>query len=112
MAAEGHGRAVLLVSPYTSIRAMGERMVPAFLVRVALRDDFDNVANLSRCTQPVSVFHGTRDPIIPYAQGKAVVESLGARGKLFTAEGVGHNDIFVEISDQIFAEAARLARAN
>jgi uncharacterized protein len=110
LAAEGHGKAVLLLSPYTSILSLAERIVTPALARLALRDNFDSLTNLAACTHPVTIFHGTEDQVIPYALGKELAESLGERGRLVTLRGTGHNDVFNAAGGRILAEAARLAR--
>lgn len=106
MAAEGVGRAVVLLSPYTSILDIACDLVPRPLALLALRDTFDSRARLARATQPVVVIHGTRDQVIPYAHGAALVEALGPRATLVRLDGCDHNDVFAREAPRIFDAVA------
>jgi pimeloyl-ACP methyl ester carboxylesterase len=44
---------------------------------------------LSEISVPVLVVHGTRDPVLPYPHGEAIVESV-PRAKLVTLQDAGH----------------------
>ena len=80
--------ALILMSPFTSVRALAARMLfPGFLVR----DPFDNLAVVSAYSKPVLVIHGTHDEIIPYGHGEALAR-VAQQGKLVSYEA-GHNDI-------------------
>lgn len=79
--------AVILQSPFTSIRAFARTVLaPEFLVR----DPFDNVANLRRYHGPLLVLHGDHDEVIPTAQGRAL--AAGVPGSEFVLMPCGHND--------------------
>jgi len=79
--------AVILQSPFTSVRAFARTMLaPGFLVR----DPFDNVANLRRYHGPLLVLHGDHDEVIPTAQGRAL--AAGVPGSEFSLMACGHND--------------------
>jgi uncharacterized protein len=79
--------ALILQSPFTSIRAMAARfLLPPFLAR----DVFDNAGTVRVFQGPVLVFHGTRDEIIPFSHGKKVA-AAAAHGTLIPL-ACGHND--------------------
>lgn len=94
LAAEGVGRAVVLLSPYTSILDVAADLVPRPLAALALRDTFDSRSRLSRAAQPVVVIHGARDRVIPFAHGAALAEALGPRATFLRLEGCDHDDVF------------------
>lgn len=98
LAAEGVGRAVVLLSPYTSILDLAADLVPRPLALLAVRDTFDSRARLLGATQPVTVLHGTRDQVIPFAHGEALVAALGPRARLVRLDGYDHNDVFARAS--------------
>jgi acetyl esterase/lipase len=55
--------------------------------------DFSPVNHLSRGDAPVLTFHGTKDPIVPYAQATMFhreMSRLSVPGRLVTIEGQGH----------------------
>lgn len=111
MAAEGVGRAVVLLSPYTSILDIATDMVPRPLALLALRDTFDSRSRLLGAKQPVVVIHGTHDQVIPYAHGEALAAALGARANLITLEGCDHNDVFAREAERILDAVVSVARA-
>lgn len=109
LAAEGVGRAVVLLSPYTSILDLAADLVPRPLARLALRDTFRSRERLLAATQPVVVLHGTRDPVIPFAHGEALAAALGQRATLVRLEGAGHNDVFAREAARIVEVTLKVA---
>lgn len=92
-------RAVVLTSPYTSLRSMlAGYGVPGFLAF----DPFDNEGALVGSEVPVLILHGDRDGTIPYRHGVALAE-LREGIELVTLEGFGHNDL------PVWGEQARAA---
>ncbi|RMG18501.1 MAG: alpha/beta fold hydrolase [Planctomycetota bacterium] len=108
LAGEGHGDAVLLVSPFRSVRAMAERLAPRPLVALLLRDPFDSQSALAATGQPVGIVHGTADRVVPFAEGEALARALGARARLRPIEGVGHDDILAVAGERIARDALDL----
>jgi len=111
LAGMGFGRAVVLISPYTSLLDVAQGIVPRWVAWLALRDRFDNVEALSQVTHPVLVIHGDQDQVIPYALGARLAEGLGPRARLITLEGVEHNGIYADAGGRILTEIAAFARA-
>jgi fermentation-respiration switch protein FrsA (DUF1100 family) len=89
-------RALVLHSPFSSARAMGERMiVPGItaLWRFISRVHFDTIARVRHLSSPVWVTHGDRDVIIPVRMGREVFEAAAHKGRLLIVKGAGHNDV-------------------
>ena len=87
LAAERPVAALILESPFTSVRAFARHyLAPGFLVR----DPFDNLNALRNYRGPLLVIHGSHDEIIPVAQGRAV--AAGVAGAEFHEIPCGHND--------------------
>lgn len=81
-------RAMVLNSPFLSVRAMaGRYLVPGFLVRTPLRSD----VALRGASWPVLVFHGKRDEVVPFEQGRALAALTP--GAEFVELDCGHNDL-------------------
>lgn len=98
--------AVVLISPFRSLKAMAWRhLAPPFL----LRSRFDNAGALSLYQGRVLIFHGTRDTIIPFADGEHLA-SLGPGFELVPVEA-GHNDIHAHWDSLIGPRVIRLFRA-
>ncbi len=87
LAAERPLRSLVLLSTFTSLRAMAKRfLVPGFLVR----DPFDNLQVLQSYPHPVLVVHGTEDRLIPHAHGERLA-SAAANAQLVSYR-CGHNN--------------------
>ncbi len=91
LARRGHGRALVLLAPYTSMVDVG-RLIAGPLARVAVVDRFDNLAKAPRIAQPCVVIHGTNDEVIPFAMGERVSQTL-PHARFLPLPGVGHNDL-------------------
>lgn len=89
LARERAPRALVLYSPFTSVR---ELMAGFAIPGPFVRDPFDNLAALRDLELPVLVVHGTRDGTIPFHHGEALDAAVeGVR--LRSVEGRGHNDL-------------------
>jgi pimeloyl-ACP methyl ester carboxylesterase len=94
MARRGRASALVLVAPYTSTVAMGERFAPFLPVRLLMGDRYDTLASASSLRLPAIVVHGTDDEVIPFAMGERVAAAIqGAR--LFAVKGAHHMDCFL-----------------
>jgi len=70
---------------------------------IAILTREDNLANLKKLKLPVLVIHGTEDPLIPYANGKLLAESI-PKARMLSLVGGAHdlpsewcNDIATEV---------------
>ncbi|MBK9386184.1 MAG: alpha/beta fold hydrolase [Planctomycetes bacterium] len=86
---------VIVQSSFASLAAMARAQFPwlplaALLARGAFPSE--QRARALRC--PLLVVHGTRDELVPFAQGERLHAAAGANAELLTLEGAGHNDVF------------------
>lgn len=91
LAAERQPDLTVLVSPYTSLRALAAqhyRFVPAALLRYPLASD----GYIARIRGPVLLAHGGRDTLIPPSHSQRLA-SLAAHPTLLLVPEAGHNDI-------------------
>ncbi|MGM0453672.1 MAG: alpha/beta hydrolase [Thermodesulfobacteriota bacterium] len=80
--------AMILVSAFTSVHDFASRfLAPGFLVR----DRFDNLSAVSDYPEPILIFHGNMDEIVPYAHGKKLAEA--AQNAELITYSCGHNDM-------------------
>lgn len=91
MAHRGKGRALVLVSPFTTVVDLARRMVGP-LAGALVADRFDTLAKMPALDVPVAVLHGTDDELIPYAMGTAVAKAA-KRGSLVPIDGGTHNEL-------------------
>ncbi|HVJ75608.1 MAG TPA: alpha/beta fold hydrolase [Casimicrobiaceae bacterium] len=101
-------RLLVLVAPYTSLVAAGQRaypFVPAFLFKYPLRSD----EAIAEVKSPVLLMHGTRDRLIPPSDSEALRALVRSSAELVLIEDAGHSDIH-RFPTYLDALAERLAR--
>jgi len=88
--------ALLLQSPFTSIRAMarmhGWPGADALWARAA-RVHFDTAARVAELDAPVWVAHGAMDAVVPAWMGRRVWAAARHPGDLLVIDGAGHNRV-------------------
>jgi hypothetical protein len=92
MAFRGHGGRLVLLSPFTSITAMGQLLVPILPARAILAHRLDTLEKAPQIRQPTLVIHGEDDTLIPIAMGTEVAAAL-PHGELIRVRGGGHADL-------------------
>jgi fermentation-respiration switch protein FrsA (DUF1100 family) len=85
-------RALILAKTFTSIPDIAQCLYPWLPVRWLVRNRFDNLEKISRCTAPIFIAHGTADRLIPWAQGKRLFEAASEPKQFLALEGLDHND--------------------
>lgn len=92
LAAGSEVDAVMAMSPWTRLEAIGRDHFPGWLVGLMVRERYDSLAVARRVERPALVVHGARDRIIPIAHGREIAAALpGAR--FVEVPGYGHNDL-------------------
>lgn len=91
LAHRGHGRRLVLLTPFTSLPDVAAGRFPIVPVRLLMKDRFDNAAKAPQITVPVLIVHGTADEVIPYAFGERLSKRF-PNAQLHTVRGAGHND--------------------
>ena len=108
MAVRGHGDAVVLISPFTSIRAMGKRLVPILPIDLLMTERYDTLTKAPQIHQPCLVVHGTADELVPFAMGEAVAAAI-PKVVFLPIEGGHHADMVGPASEGAFAGVTELA---
>jgi alpha-beta hydrolase superfamily lysophospholipase len=83
---------LILVSPFTSMVAMGRQeypFLPEWLLRYPLRTD----KLIGDIRTPTVLVHGDEDRLIPIAHTYELMGLANTHAKLLLIEGAGHNDI-------------------
>ncbi|CAK9061404.1 unnamed protein product [Durusdinium trenchii] len=98
MAKRGFGRKLVLLSPFTSLPRLSQRIYPIFapalkLCPFLLLDKFDNLAKAKDVKIQTLVIHGDEDEIIPFDMGQELSDAIPG-SMLIAAKGFGHNDLF------------------
>ena len=99
LASEIRPAALVLISPFASLRQLvGEkfRWLPTGLL---LRDRYENAAKLDAVEAPVLILHGTADTLIPHAHAQQLA-SLRADAELRIFEGYGHDLAWHDVAEE------------
>ena len=99
---------LVLVSPFASLVAEGQRrypFVPGWLVKYPLRSD----ETIGEVKSPVLLIHGGRDRTIPASDSELLRQRVRAPVELIVIEDAGHGDIHRNAA-YLDALAERLAR--
>lgn len=102
VAAERPCAGVVAQSSFSSLSSMALRIYPWLpLTALLARGSFPSADRARGLTVPLLVAHGTRDSIVPFAEGRALAEAAGARGELLPVEGADHND-FLSVAGEAY----------
>jgi fermentation-respiration switch protein FrsA (DUF1100 family) len=85
-------RALVLLSTFTSIPAMAQRIYFWLPTRLLVRNRFDNLAKITQCSRPVFIAHGSADDLIPMDQSKQLFNAAIEPKQFFPIPGQGHDE--------------------
>ena len=85
-------RALILISPFTSLPDVAHLLCPLLPARTLMRNRFDSLARIRNCPGPLLVFHGTRDRTVPFVLGKRLFAAAREPKRFVRVEGAGHDD--------------------
>lgn len=77
-------------------------MAPWF-ARGAMPDRFDNLDALARVRAPITIFHGTADPVVPYAAAQRLKAAAGVRAALVPLEGADHRPPMTRLAPLVWS---------
>lgn len=100
LAAEGHGTALVLISPFTSMADMAGRIFPALPLDRLVRDRFDTRGVARSVGVPVLIVHGDRDEIVPFPMGEELARTF-PHARLMRVQGAHHNDLWLSHSREL-----------
>lgn len=88
--------AVILEAPYTSVRDVARVAYPPLGPLVGqMQNEWDSLGRANRLRAPLLVLHGTKDPLIPFAQGQQIFAAAPTKHKqLLAIKDGGHNDLW------------------
>eukprot|EP00811_Abedinium_folium_P004303 NODE_13961_length_1136_cov_6.350842.p1 GENE.NODE_13961_length_1136_cov_6.350842~~NODE_13961_length_1136_cov_6.350842.p1 ORF type:complete len:344 (+),score=108.67 NODE_13961_length_1136_cov_6.350842:84-1115(+) len=97
MARRGFGTRLVLISPFTSLKAMAAAAFPIaapaiYIFPFMLLDKFDNLGKVGGLHLPTLVLHGTRDEIVPFKHGEELAALIDGAEFVPVAGGM-HNDL-------------------
>ncbi len=88
--------ALVLESPFTSIRAMGWHHNPLLWIMAgwALGPRYDNLDKIERVKVPLLIFQGSADTIVPPKMSKELFERANEPKTFHLIRGANHNDTY------------------
>ena len=95
--------ALILETPFASIREMAKAVFPFLPIGPFLKTQYDVVGAIKKARQPVLVLHGDQDNIVPFAQGQKVFDAAPEPKEFYTIRGANHNNTFAVGGDPYFA---------
>lgn len=93
LALEDPPAALILETPFTSVRAMANAVVPG--AGYLFRTRYDTAGRIGRVRAPLFVLHGDADEVVPFEHGRAVFAAAPEPKVFFTIPGAHHNDTYV-----------------
>ena len=93
LAARRPVRAVMLVSPFDSLRSIARRQYPVVPVSLLLKHPFDSLALAPKIESPLLVLAGDRDTLIPPALSRRLHDGWTGPKRWELFPGADHNDI-------------------
>lgn len=96
---------LILVSPYTSIKGVADKLFGKFLSGVFMvKERFKNIEKIGDVKCPVLLIHGKKDQLISYEHSKRLAEACNGNAFLRLQEEMTHNrfNTYIEIVNPIF----------
>ena len=112
LAAAGHGGALVLESPFRSVRTLlrdaGAWLFYGLSVLGSYR--FDQEGLIGRVEAPILIVHGTADEVVPFSHGRRLHEAARAPKTFAAIEGGGHNDLWARHAREVWGAAEAFLR--
>jgi fermentation-respiration switch protein FrsA (DUF1100 family) len=91
LASHRNHHALVLISPFTSMPDLAQKLYPWLPARFLVRSRFDNLTKIARCRAPVFIAHGDADELVPFAMAEQLYAAAHEPKRLFTLHGHDHN---------------------
>jgi hypothetical protein len=104
LAARRPAAGLILESPFTSLRAEANTVLP--FVGPLVVWGYDSKSRIAAVRAPLLVIHGDRDRTVPYRLGRELYDAAPGPKAFWTVKGADHNDI-LEIAGAEYRERLR-----
>lgn len=94
MARESNVAGLMLLAPYLSLPEVAQAHFSIFPVGLLVLDRFENAKKIGSIHVPILIVNGSKDDVIPPAQGRALFDLANEPKELHTLPDRGHNDLF------------------
>jgi len=93
LASEKEAAMLLLETPYYSMKDIFKRQAPFLYLPFPLRSEFPLHRYVEKMEEPVYIFHGTADEIVPYSSAAAIKPTLSSENNFLTIPGGRHRGL-------------------
>ena len=95
------------LSAFTNIPEQAHAMlpwIPRSVVRLFIKERFDNLSKIRKVTCPIFIGHGKGDELVPFVMAERLAQAARQRGPVtfFPMQGCGHNEIFEVGGNQLW----------
>lgn len=111
LAAERPPLALILRSPFTSLKEMAEVHYPWLPVGPVLVDRYDSISLIGAVRAPLLVVAGTDDRIVPLSHSRRLHDAASEPKRFVEIEGADHNDLALLAGDRLIEEVTRFLRS-
>ena len=95
--------ALILETPFTSIKEMGKELYPFLLIILdLLKTKYDSLSKISEIKVPTLIMHGDKDELVPIEQGRKLYEQANEPKEFYTIPGAMHNDTHIVGGEEYF----------
>ena len=84
---------LMLETPYSSIPSLFSTYLPVYPLKAMSHFKLPTEEYLTEVSAPVTIFHGTKDNLIPYTNAIRLKQSLKTADQFITIENGGHNNL-------------------
>ncbi len=95
-------RALILETPFTSIKEMGKKLYPFLPIHFLLRTKYDSLVKIGNIKVPILIMHGDKDELVPIEHGMELYEAANEPKEFYTIPGAGHNDTHIVGGDEYY----------
>jgi uncharacterized protein len=86
-------KALVLETPYKSIPSLFSSYAPIYPCSFLAKYNLPNFKYIQQAKAPVTIFHGTKDGVIPYRNAVQLKKNLKLADSFITVEGADHKNI-------------------
>ena len=98
---------LIVESTFTSIRTLARLVLPLPMPELPVK--YDSLSKIGQIGAPLLAIHGTRDELIPFADGQVLFDAAPEPKAWYPIPGAGHNDTYLTGSDAYFQRLAAFA---
>ncbi|MDP3279249.1 MAG: alpha/beta hydrolase [Deltaproteobacteria bacterium] len=109
MARRGLGARMVLLSPYTSMVDVVQRIAVVLPATLLVRDRYNTQQKATSISMHTLIIHGSEDTLIPVEMGRGL-QRLFRNSQLIEVQGRGHNDLFAHAEDHVWESILAFAR--